>query len=721
MVNAERAARTTTVFLLSWAFLSSSSVLIGSSGAAEAQEGDGAVADGAIALDPVIVTGLKRLDRADELSTSVQVIDGDALATSAIDPGAAITRAAPNFYFSSFSQPGTDFLNMRGVGPLGQPANALDNSVGVSTNGVGTSGFGFPPSLLDVERIEVLRGPQGTLFGRNALGGAVNVVTRPADGVFEASLTGEFGSSGYALAEAKTGGWIVEDSLAGRFAVRYQRQDGDIPNVVVGGEEGDVEIAAARATLRYLPTDDLSVNLIVGADRDERRQNFSMLREQDEVRSGADLIPLNSRERIEGTLEIEQRFDAMTFTSVTAFQNNRIDVETDITDDLLFQASFGFVTPPGADRLNSDDKEWIINQEFRLNSPEDAEISWVAGVNYFRSLYDSLRIQDSAFSPFSSGNFDTEIDSQTIAVFGDVTYPVFEDFRLAGGLRLARDDQNLKVHYTTRGFPGTVASFTQDTDISDTYLTGRVAAFYDLTDSIGTYASVSRGYASGGYERNTLNAVFGEDTVPFKPSKIWAYEAGIKSQFLQDRAEVNFSAFFNDVSDGQLLASDPTTIPSTFSFVNQDYQSYGFELEGRAALTDDLFVSGGVGVSIAEIKNVPDNAIPGMEDGNTVPNAPKLTAFVDARYQLTENFYLTGQYQYVGKRELNIQNADQLDDYHMVNARFGFEEDQFSIYAFVNNMLDERPEYYSANITPVVNTVTVGPGRIFGVGVSVHF
>ncbi|WP_025030271.1 TonB-dependent receptor [Nitratireductor aquibiodomus] len=678
--------------------------------------------DAATVLPVLTVTALKRIEAAHDLAGSVTVVEGDDPVSNAVDPGAALTRSAPNFYFGGFGQPGLDFVNMRGIGPLGQPANSLDNSVGFATNGAGTSAFGFPPSLLDVERIEVLRGPQGTLFGRNAMGGAVNVVTRPADGEHEVRLTGEVGTEGYALGEAVIGGWLQEGVLAGRGALRYQKQDGDVPNVVIGGEEGDLDIAAARGTLRYTPTDDLSVNLVLGFDRDERHNNYNMYLEAPGFPvSGSDVIPENRRTRAEATLEIEKEFEAFRLTSISNYQNIRLNGLVDVTDAVLFDGAYGYVPTPGQDNSHSDEREQIFSQELRLNSSEDAEISWVAGVHYFFSDYASDRNQDSTYSPYSSGIFNTGIRSQTVSAFGDVTVPVTERLKVSGGLRLAHDRQRLDLDYTGKGFPGTVSAFSQDGEISDTYLTGRMAVSYDFSHDWMGYASVSHGYASGGFERFTLNAPVGRPTVPFRPSNVWSYEAGLKASLLDERLDLSVSAFYNDVRDGQLVAYDTSQLPITFSFVNQDYESYGMELQGRAAITDALSVGAGLGFTVSRIKNVGADAVPGTFDGNRVPNAPKFTASADIDYRFWEDFHFNAQYQYVGKRSVDIQNTADLDDYHMVNMRLGWSRDGLDIYAFANNLLDERPVYFGSSYSPTVHTATVGPGRVVGLGVSKTF
>lgn len=698
-------------FLLSTAFLSG--VWLPTALAQEA----------ATELEAITITALKRTDRLAQLPVSASVIENDAITADSSTPGAALTRATPNVYMGGFGQPGVDFVSMRGIGPLGQPANSLDNSVGFATNGAATSAFGFPPSLLDVERVEVLRGPQGTLFGRNAMGGLINVVTRPADGTREFKLRGEYGTDGHYLAEAIAGGWLQEDVLAARFALRFNGLDGDVPNVVVGGKEGDSRLAAVRGTLRYTPSDDTRVTLTLGHDRDERNNNYTLYYQYPGFPvSGSDIIPENHRRRTEGTLEIQHDFEGFTFTSLTNLQNIQLNGRVDTADELLFPA-VGYPFPArGGDLSVSKDRDRIFSQEFRLNSAVDSPVSWVAGVNYFRSDYRSHRDQDSTYSPYSSGIFDTDISSQTIAAFGDVTVPLTEQFKVHGGLRIAHDQQDLDVRYAGKGFPGSAAGYAQAGEGSDTYLTGRLAIGYDWNESLMTYASISTGYASGGFERYTLNAAVGQPTVPFKPSDVIAYEIGAKSKFLDDTLTLGVSLFYNDVSDGQLVGYDLSALPTTFKFVNQDYHSYGGEIEARAEVSDGLTIGAGIGLTVSKLDaTTADTAMLGAKEGNRTPNIPNLTVNADIDYRFMENFYANLQYQYVGERAMDLANTHDLPDYHMVNARIGWSKDDLEIYAFANNILDERPIYFGSPYSASVSTAAVGPGRTIGLGISRNF
>ncbi len=207
--------------------------------------------DGSFLLGTIHIQARKRDELAFEIPVAATIREGADLEFGSLDPGVDLARTTPNFNYVDFAVPGNSFGSVRGIGPLGSPLNSLDNTIGFSTNGVPTTSFGFSPTLFDVEQAEVLRGPQGTLFGRNALGGAVNIVTRRADGVPEFIVGTEVGEDGLRTLDLAAGGWVVPDLVAGRVALRFQEFDGDIPNGVAGGKDGDASIAAGRISLAF--------------------------------------------------------------------------------------------------------------------------------------------------------------------------------------------------------------------------------------------------------------------------------------------------------------------------------------------------------------------------------------------------------------------------------------------------------------------------------------
>lgn len=683
-------------------------------------------------LEPLEITGRKREEKLSDAPVSATILDEEDVPPSSLDAGAEIARQSPNTNFVDYSRFGEAFMNMRGVATLGSPINALDSTIGFSTDGVPTTISGFAPILLDVERIEVFRGPQGTTFGRNALGGAVNVVHRKADGEKEYRLTTEVGTDGHAFVENAIGGWIFPGAVAGRAAVRFQKYDGDIHNGILNRKVGGAEIGAARGTFRVTPDETLTIDMTGSYSRDERWNPAYILKNSASYpTSGEDVLPQNLRTIAQGIVNVAKDWKDFTFTSLTSLQDIDIWNYGDFTDTYILSQIVplpALWTNPATDKVGTDEKERIFTQEFRLNSPAEDLLEWVAGVNYFRSDYELHR--DANNNPLVGGSFngtwDNEVKSETWAVFADATLPVSDFWDVNGGLRFARDTQNLDAHYVGNIPVITVPSHDQNSDFSDNYLSGHGGFTYHWTDDILSYVSVSRGYASGGFEKATPFAAQGATTPPFLPAKSWTYEAGTKAMF-GSVAHVNIATFYNDVKDGQLTAFDTTTLQVYVA--SQDFNSYGFEVSGAVMPIRGIAFTGSAGYTESEMTDVNStSAAAGAMEGNQVPQVPNWTATIGVnmflpgdKLGLPGEFYLRAEEQYVGERYSDLANTQTLDDYHMVNARIGWNIDHFGVYVFGNNLLDDRPVAFQFDYVPGVTAAYVGRGQLLGVGASVQW
>ncbi|SON57295.1 TonB dependent receptor family protein [Hartmannibacter diazotrophicus] len=633
------------------------------------------------------------------------------------DPGAAIARNSPNVQWINRAT-GSQFFSIRGVSSLGTPVNFSDGTVAFNIDGVPNSLMSASNVLLDVNRIEVMRGPQGTLWGSNALGGAINVVTNQPDGVRDIHVTSEIGTNGYRMGEMVLGGNIIPDALDGRMAVRFGHQDGDVSSLFTD-DLGKRDIAAFRGGLRYTGIDDTTVTLTGNYLRDEGNAPFYLLRNTPGFPiSGTLTEPKSVTTQGGTTLTVEREFDAFRFTSLSAYQHNELDSKTDNADKLLYD-QLGF--PAFSSRGHLDDKENIFSQELRLNSLEGDPIRWVMGASVARTEGSRTCVSAQCAPPpyFDTITMDTDLNSTNLGLFGDMSVPFAERWEFSIGGRLSHDQIELK-----RGNSGDIADLTGSNSTSQTYPTGRMALAYKWSDEVQTYVSLARGHATRVYPLfgYPVNGVVAD---PYPAAAGWTYEAGIKASLFDDRLELDASVFHNDIKNGVMTYLDPAL--GTFGTTYQDYKTSGFELQGRMLISDGLTLTGGLGYTYSELGA--NGANTNTVAGNGVPNTPQWTVTTGLQYDtlasvlnLPGSLSLGVQYQFTGSRPADVDNSFDLKPYHIVDARIGWKNDagDLELYAFGRNLLDQRAETFGS-LYLGAETVAAGPGRIVGLGITKSF
>lgn len=687
----------------------------------------------ALQLPPITVTAQKRTQTLSDVPISMSVVEGDPPAGANLDPLLSLAREVPNFSFIDQGSPGGSYLIIRGVGPLGGPLNNLDSSVALNVDGVPTSITGIDNQLLDVRRIEVLRGPQSTLYGRSALGGVINIINTPADGTPELKVSGELGDPEYAQAEIVGGGWIVPGKVAGRFAGRFNTFGGDIENIVSGDDTNKVQNWVGRGTLTFTPNDRATITAVGSYEDNQREYPTYILRDdRDFPRTALDDDPQQDRDAWSVSLNVSYDItDRLTVTSITGYQDIDTTIHTDDTNALLYARATGLPMElflDDGDRnfsLYKDDDN-ILSQELRLNGETRGGWDWVTGLSYIYSDYTLTRDNANDFIPLQNGVVTNEIKSQTVGLFGDLTVPITEKLSVSGGARVAYDHQKFEGDFVSNGYPGIVPAFQSDDSFDDTYVTGRLAAQYTFNDNATVYASVSRGYASGGFDKYNINAPLGQATGTFDSSTAWNYEIGTRLSFLDNRIDLDLSAFYMDVKDGILSSFDPNT--NLYGAQNQDYRSYGIEAESRVLVTENLLLRGNLGLIKAELRDVDPNNTNGLRGSNDVPNVPEISGGIGVEHYLPlsgigamGDIVSRASVTYVGEREADPANNFTLDDYALVDLQVGWENPSFSVYGFARNVFDERYEVAGAYFGPGAETVLVGRGRVLGIGASFKF
>ncbi|OZI34187.1 TonB-dependent receptor [Bordetella genomosp. 10] len=694
-----------------------------------------ASAQGVAELPAVTVTARKREESEQKVPISMTVLDGKTIETGASpsDSNAGLARSAPN---TSFADSGGQFGNLfliRGVGSFA-PLSPDDTSVVTYFNEVPRSVYGAPPTLFDIERVEVLRGPQGTLFGRNTQGGAINIVPNAPSFKREFSATTEIGTHGYHVGEAVANG-ALSDTLAGRLALRYSDQSGTVPNIASGGKDGKVQVGSARGSLLWLIGDDTTATLTGYYDRRESNApRFVWYQNPDFPQSAVDPDGNITWRDAGVSLKVEHDFGKVRLTSLTSYQDDYSHQPLDLTDGLIYSAmtrqSPSLYNVPYADLADITFREKTTQQEFRLSSNDDGPFTWTGGINFFRSEFTNNAVSKASAAAFNyqtqNGTQHNRITTNSAALFGEGTLALTDKLKATLGLRYTYEHKDAGYEFIGNGSPAVVGYSDHDSSLSDRFPTGRAGLSYDWSPNVMTYATVSRGAVSSGYPVTQTNGPYGKAEVPYPRSTSWTYEAGFKSYWLDRRLSVNGSVFYNDVKNGHLIVFDASQ--ALFTTAALDYRSKGFELETAASLTQNLKLTAGIGYTDAELVHVPTGSSTGAASGNRVPNVPKVNASLGVQYDTPMNIAgyegtlkTSVAWQYVGNRAADVKGSFELPSYSVTNARIGWQHGNWEIYGFAWNLFNKQYFVAGQAWTTGVSSVRIGQPRIVGVGATIKF
>ncbi|TCP32796.1 iron complex outermembrane receptor protein [Sphingomonas sp. BK235] len=688
---------------------------------------------GASPRDEITVTARRREEDAQQVPISLSVLADPGRTVTASASNASLARAVPNMAFFDGGGIYGNAFSIRGVGSI-SPMASDDMSVVAYVDDVPLSAYAIAPSLFDTERVEVLRGPQGTLFGRNTQAGAISIVSKRPSFERAFSLSGEIGSHGHRLGQAVANGAIVDGRLAGRVAVRWNHVAGDIPNVAAGGREGDATVGAARGSLLFTPDDETEALLTVSYGRDRSHSPRFMLRDTPDFPvSATDPKTFAIGTTGVANLRVRHAFDSVVLNSQTAFQRSRSSTNSDATDALVFArfprrpGAAATFTVPGADVLGFSNDEDMVLQEVRASSVAGSAVAWTVGLNYVHLAATAGRDGHALTPPFDAqgGRQHNHLLVDSYAAFGEATFRIAGPLKATLGLRGTREDKHVRYRYDGAGLPRLPVRFLQDAALRDQFVTGRAMLSYDWAATFMSYASVARGHVTAGFPTYSVNSPLAKREAPFPASTSWTYEAGFKSHLLGDAVVLNGAAFLNDVDRGHLLLFSTTQV--AFRTVALDYRTYGGELELTAHPTRDLHLFGGLGYTQAVLRHLPPNSPTGARSGNDVPNVPAFSGHVGGEYRrsaaaigLPGTIAARASYQFVDKRAADVRNSFELGAYGITDARLTWEHGDLAIYGFVNNLFDKRYQAWG-QLFGTIPTVRAGQGRVAGGGIGLRF
>ena len=654
---------------------------------------------GQLMLDELVITARKREESLQDVPIAVTGIGGDQLRDEQITDLSEIALQVPSFTFQSQNSMESEMF-IRGVGSVRLNGATADPSIGTFLNEVyvGRRGSATPP-IFDLSRVEVLRGPQGTLFGKNIVGGAINLITAAPQDEFDAGGSVSIGNYSSVLAEGFVTG-PVTDTVSARLALFRETHDGYAKNIVTGQDLEDKDSTAGRLSLNWDASDTVFVSVVADYSQD-RAGGPSRHAVDDPKTPGFGFITPNIPEDPRVNVSPYDQYADRDTAGLTG------RVEWDIGEmSLVYLAAYrygqgdgrwtqaGAASPPSItdSTLTQHELYQGVTQELRLASSQDNAFRWVAGLYYLdENVKRVSRNTATSFLPGGPGGTRASLDGDNIylgysdtasyAAFGEVEYDITPDVTLAVGGRFTHDKKDLDTRAVILdyGLPGDILSpapLQEEYDVVQSEewseFTPKVAVNWTPTEDALIYASYASGYKGGGWQGATANAVAA--ATPYDPESASTYEIGLKAEWFNNRLRTNLAAFYTDFTDLQVELLDDVNL--TLVVANAaDAAIKGVEYEVRVLPTEWLTLFAAGSFLDTEYKDYID-PLRGIDySGNQLQRTPdfQYTIGADIDHRLTDslNFIAALNYSYQDQMFWGPDNHNEEPGYGLLNGRIG--------------------------------------------------
>jgi len=680
-------------------------------------------------LEEVTVTAQKREQSMQDVSVAVSAFSGDAIDKMGFEEGLDITQQVPNMnFFAIFGEASSPSVSLRGIS-LVNFSDSWESPVSIYVDDVYRGNpAGSAIQLFDLERVEVLRGPQGTLYGRNTTGGLVHYVSRKPTETLEASASASYGTYSERIIEGTVSGPISRN-MRGRVAIKSTQNDGWQTNTVTGEKLNDTDSFGYRTQLEIDLADNASLLLNVhGSRADQQSVGFAHMGYLQEAAEDSDKCSIGAIQAgrctsasfgmsgIEATdgkygpeyvasgaanglgTEIDTfgtsatltwDFESFALTSITAYE----ELDKFLQDDGDGTAVIYFDEQYGVDAEQ-------YTQEIRLNG-NTQNSNWVTGFYYYKDDRGLVTEAPTTADWAELGLWHREIvtlDTESWALFGQLEYDLTATLTLVSGLRYTEEERD----FTEINGPkfGSYEAIDVQDDMSDNATTGRIGVDWRPAPDTLAYASYSTGFKSGGFS-GSYNALV-EATKPVGAENIGNFELGLKTT-LAEVYRLNAAAFHYTVEDYQaqvfLTVADGSVITNA-----GDVTGTGAEVELTAPITENFEVIAGAGFLSTEFDSEQMFFVAGDAytlDGNELPSAPGFTYNLVARYYQSlgdsGELVFQGDYAWQDDHFLQIENDpySKQSAYGLANAKVSWHSpsDVYSVEAFARNLTNE--EYFT--------------------------
>ncbi|QIB65622.1 TonB-dependent receptor [Kineobactrum salinum] len=684
-----------------------------------------------LVLDEMLVTAQKRSESSQDIPVSVSAFSTDMLERLQIEDAAQLQFVVPGLVYTSSGGFATPYL--RGIGSDIATVGA-EPGVATYVDGVYVSSpLSVNMNFIGVERIEVVKGPQGTLYGRNAIGGAINIITKEPGQEFEGRVVAGYGNHD----RAEVGFYVsgpVSDTLSLGIYGDYSQRDALVDNLsslAPRGVPSRKEGRAVRAKAVLTPNETMKFVLTGEYMKMESPDPWGFRQVQDNalgLLAGGDTgtevrdIYHNYPSFQEGRLyaaTLNSHFDLpfAELVSITGYRDYEAvsSVDYDGTDASIM----GFAINPATSEQ--------VSQEIQLLSFPESTVKWIAGAYYF----DEDTGGDFELAPGDAlVNLIAEVPVTSYALFSEAAFPLTEKLEVTGGLRYTYEEKDVSsvqvvpsVNLVTV-LPSQSESFEK--------VTWKLSASYHFNDDVMGYATYSRGFQSGAF-----NAV-DSGAPPVDPEVLDALEVGLKSALLNQRVQLNLAGFYYDFQDLQVQVNDSAT-GAAASFQNAGAaEVFGFELSAKMLVTDQLDVDFSANYLTSEYQDFPNYAGFIRDDinggnrpatvnvsGNEIVRAPEWTSSLSVNYSIpfgdSDSLEFSGSYYYNDGFAFDPQHVVNQDSYNFLNGSITWlSNNGYKVSLWGKNLTDE--DYLNFGVVSNYGkTHADAPGRLFGVRLTYDF
>lgn len=627
-------------------------------------------------IDEIVVSADFRDTKLLESAASITVLDGQTIAKRQARHLEQLLNLAPNVNFSSGASRGR-FIQIRGIGERSQFVEPINPSVGILVDGIDFTGIAGAATTMDIQQVEILRGPQGTLHGANALAGLINLQavqpSKQTEGNLEISLA-EYNSQ---TISAGLGGAISEE-LGYRFAVQKHSADGYIENDFLNRDDTDnIDELSIRSILDWQASVDTNLKLTVfHVDADNGYDAFSL----DNTRHTLSDNPGHDRHEatavaLQSSWQANQNFE---LASTLSYANNNLEYGYDedwTYSDICVDFVCVFDGYSSVDNYIRDSKNTSI--DVRLVSKDGGKVfsgstDWVLGV-YWRDQDEELMRQYT----FADSDFTSDFNTRNLAIYGQLDSQLSSAITLITGLRIEQRkadyaDSQLVAH-----------------DVDEDLWGGRIAMQYQTSADYMVYGLISRGYKAGGVNSDPDLAAADRE---FDTEQMWNFETGIKGLWLDGSLQAQVALFYQLRDDIQIKQSLVQPIEDTNAVSFTDYfgnsaegSNYGVEVEFNYLASDTLALFGSVGLLETEY----DTPLSDTLDSREQAHAPAYQFSLGASVQLSDNLALTVDVE--GKDEffLSSRHSTETQAYELVNANMVYDAGDWELSLWGRNLTDE--------------------------------